>query len=245
EDWGPMPAGDVIAGNPMQQGFNYFTDATGRLSAGVWACTPMTTKPGPYSVNEFMLILEGAVTIVCQDGSETTVRAGESFVIPKGLHCSWQQSEPIRKIYVIFDDPSGMKPADPDALEVIKLSPKGPAGGLEPVELPDLSLFEGTPPSQHLYTYFTDLTGQLTAGVWTCSPMTRKVIPFTRSELMCLLEGAVTIIDGEGREQHFKAGDAVLIPQGMDCGWRSEVPVRKFYCSFEPSEAAEATAAAQ
>ena len=245
EDWGPMPADDVIAGSPMQQGFNYFTDPAGVLSVGVWACTPMTTRPGPYSVNEFMLILEGAVTIVCQDGRETTVKAGESFVIPKGLHCSWKQTEPIRKFYVIFDDPSGLQAADPAALEVIRLAPKGPAGCLEPVALPDLSLFGGTPPIQHIHNYFTDMTGQMTAGVWDCTPMTRKVMPFPRTELMCLLEGAVTIVDRDGDEAHFKAGDAFLIPQGMDCGWRSSEYVRKFYCCFQPRAAAAAAVAAQ
>ena len=233
----------MTAGKPVQRGHNYFTDPTGKTTAGVWDCTPMTTKLEPYSVNEFMLVLEGAVTIVDARGHEETIRAGEAFVIPKGLPCSWKQTDYIRKFYVIFDDPSGMAPKNPDALKVIKLAPKGPAGsGMAKMDLPDPSVFEGGAPTQHVFNYFEDMTGQMTAGVWDCTPMKRKMMPFPRNELMCILEGSVTITDEKGRAETFRAGDSFFVPQGLNNSWTSTEYVRKFYCIFQPKVAAAKTA---
>lgn len=36
-------------------------EASGHLT-GVWDCTPMTIKFGPYEVHEFMFLLEGSIT---------------------------------------------------------------------------------------------------------------------------------------------------------------------------------------
>jgi uncharacterized cupin superfamily protein len=68
--------GTLVAGTPVQRGHTYFEDKTIGLSAGVWDCTAMTGKLEPYSVNEFMLVLEGAVTIV--DARDRAVRPSAS-----------------------------------------------------------------------------------------------------------------------------------------------------------------------
>ena len=91
--WEDIPADTLTAGTPVQHGHSYLDAKELGLSAGVWDCTPMTTKFAPYPVHEFMLVLEGAVTIVEAGGRETTIRAGESFILPKGLNCAWKQRE--------------------------------------------------------------------------------------------------------------------------------------------------------
>jgi uncharacterized cupin superfamily protein len=50
-----------------------------------------------------MLLLEGSVTIAVEDGEEVTIHAGETFVIPQGLRCSWEQGGSVRKFYAIFE----------------------------------------------------------------------------------------------------------------------------------------------
>ena len=105
--WETIDPSTLTAGEPVQRGHVYFCNATGALTAGVWDCTPMTGKLEPYAVNEFMLILEGSVTIVDARGHAQTLHAGEIFVIPKGTPFVWKQTEYMRKYYVIFDDPSG------------------------------------------------------------------------------------------------------------------------------------------
>lgn len=231
-----MPSEMLVTPTPVQRGHSYLEVAELGLSAGVWDCTPVTTKPGPYPVHEFMLVLEGAVTIVETGGRETTVRAGESFILPKGLECAWKQTEYMRKFYVIFDDPSGAAPADPSALSVISVDPRA---AMEPMAV-DPAPIVGPVPKQHVRSWFADPTGQWTVGTWDAEPFERKVLPFPRYELMHLLEGSVTLVDGRGHGQTFRAGDTFLVPMGEPCAWKSTEYVRKIYCIFKPSEAAAA-----
>jgi uncharacterized cupin superfamily protein len=223
-------------GDPVELAHNYYSSPCGRLSAGVWECTPCVGKLGPYPVDEFMLVLSGSVTIVHEDGHEETFRAGDAFAIHKGLRCQWKQTETIRKYYVIYDDPKIEIPEKPVSDRAIRLSPQGPDGvGLERIELEDLSRFEGEAPTQEDHTYFEDATGQLCAGVWTCSPMRRKALPFMQVELMCLLEGAMTLTDSSGQEHKFSAPDVLLEDRGTVSSWTSSEKVRKYYCIFEDS----------
>ena len=122
--WPDIAPETLTAGKPVQRGHLYFEDKAIGLSAGVWDCTAMTTKAEPYSVNELMIVLEGSVTIVDARERAVTVKAGESFLIPKGMPCVWRQDAYIRKFFVIFDDASGMAPSDPAVLEVLRPDPQ-------------------------------------------------------------------------------------------------------------------------
>ncbi len=231
-----IPAEILTAGTPVQRGHSYLEVPEIGLSAGVWDCTAMTTRTGPYPVTEFMLVLEGGVTIVEANGRETTVSAGQSFILPKGLECSWKQPGYMRKFYVIFDDASGLAAADPAKLSVILPDTTAPLGPLQVDPAP----IAGPVPAQHARSWHTDPTGQWTVGVWEATPYVRKVVPSNRYELMHLLEGSVTLEDGQGNEQTFRAGDTFLVPLGAPNGWKSTEHVRKIYCSFQPRAAAAA-----
>ncbi|MDG2459397.1 MAG: cupin domain-containing protein [Luminiphilus sp.] len=62
----------------------------------------------PYGVDEFMLFLEGSVTLTSADGSAVTVNAGEAVTIPKEWTGVWETSG-YRKIWVIYSaDGSGL-----------------------------------------------------------------------------------------------------------------------------------------
>lgn len=239
--WEPIPADTLTAGTPVQRGHLYFNDEKTGLMAGVWDCTPFTSKPGPYPVNEFMHVLEGSVTIVEASGRQTTVKAGESFIIPKGTPCHWHQSENIRKFFVIFPDKAGTKTADAAKLGVIKLDTGQPLG---PSDIPDKSIFTGPVPTQHARTWFDDASGQLTVGVWDTTPFSRHPALFPRTELMHLLEGSVTIGSGAAA-QTFKAGDTFLVPEGAPYTWTSTAYVRKIYCIFKAKAVATQSAAAE
>ncbi len=232
--WDPIPAESVTDGSPVQHGHTYFNDSTGTLSAGVWTCTPFTAKLTPYAVNEFMYVLEGSVTIIDADGHEETIRAGESFVVPKGMPSIWKQTQNIRKFYVIFDDPSGQSPENPSRLSVRRLDP---ATTMTPAREQDESRYIGAVPEQHLYPVFTDMTGQMTVGIWDTTEMHTKPLPFARNELMHLLEGNVTITNGDGMARTFSAGDTFLVPQGMTYQWDSEGYVKKIFCIFQAQDA--------
>jgi uncharacterized cupin superfamily protein len=241
EVWEEINPDELQSGTPVQRGHLYFNDEETGLMAGVWDCTPMTLKPGPYPVSEFMHVLEGSVTIVHEDGTEETMRAGDNFIIPKGTPCTWKQTEYIRKFFVIFDDASVAASNDPAQLRVIRPQPQGPDGGLTPAEAGDPAAFVGAVPDISEHTYFTDPSGQLIVGLWEASAMERPVGPINRCELMLPVEGEMTLL-GDGEEFHFKTGDAVYVPVGAPYGWRSSGKVRKIYCIFmkKAAEAAEA-----
>ncbi|MDQ8697435.1 cupin domain-containing protein [Hyphomicrobium sp. LHD-15] len=232
EDWGPMPSDDLIAGKGQQFGHLWLDDPVCGLMVGVWSCSPMTGKMGPWSTNEVMMLIEGSVAIDHADGTSLDVSAGEAFFIPKGTVCSWRQAGNLKKFFVIHSDSSGLVAPDAAQLKARKIDLSAP---LSPTDGPDASLLSGAAPTCHENTAFTDLTGQLTAGIWSATPYLRTSVPASRHELMHILEGETTLIDGSGQSETFAAGDTVFVPLGAVTGWSSTQPVRKIFCSFTPA----------
>ena len=230
-----LPAIDpslLSSGTPVQHGHEYFTDDTKTLTAGVWDCSVMTEKFGPYAVNEFMVILEGSVIIVDGKGHEETVSAGQAFVIPKGMPLEWKQTEYVRKFYVIFDDPSDAAAPDPDSLQITRIDL---GATLPPVGEQDTSRYKGNVPDQHVLNAFKDASGQMSVGLWDTTDMHTHAQPFQRNELMHLLEGSVTFAGAGGSSVSFSKGDTFLVPKGTHYQWDSTGYVRKIYCIFQPS----------
>lgn len=230
-DWGPLDDVSIESGEPVQRGHFYLNDEDLGLMAGVWDCTPFVSTMAPYPVEEFMAVLEGSVTIVLEDGSEETIRAGECFVLPKGLVCQWKQTEYVRKYFVIFSGETGAAPSDPSSLRVIRLQPDVTA---TPIVIEDTSQIIGPVPKQGEHDYYADPTGQFLVGMWDSEGFERPVTPFNRYELMCILEGEMTLSDGAGNDQVFKAGEAAFVPMGAPYKWVSNEYVRKFYAIFLP-----------
>jgi len=104
---GNCEAENVVAGTPVETGHQYFADDSGQLSAGVWECTPYTAHFTHYPVDEFCSILAGEVLITDRHGHAERFGSGECFVIPRGIECTWEITETLRKFYVIFDKTEG------------------------------------------------------------------------------------------------------------------------------------------
>ena len=234
-EWEEIAADDLETGTPVQRGHIYHEEPAVGYMAGVWDCTAMTLKFSPYPVHEFMFVLEGSITIALADGSETTVNAGEAFVIPKGLPCKWIQPGYVRKFFVIFEDPETAPAGDVASQNIIVPQRSGPEGGLTRYEISDTSVYAGAVPDQNNHVYFTDPSGQMLVGVWDCTPSDRGPVRSTRNELMCLLEGSVSLTDEAGQSQTFGPGEAVYVTQGTKFGWKNETYVKKFYAIYEPS----------
>jgi uncharacterized cupin superfamily protein len=235
ETWEAIDPASLLAGTPVQRGHIYHEKPDLGYVAGVWDCTAMTSKVEPYAVNEFMLLLEGSVTIEVEGGEPVVIRAGEAFVIPQGLRCSWKQEGRVRKYFAIFEDRSGRAHKDPAALGVIRPQAAGPRSGMTPVAIQNPEIFLNGVPTQRDHGYFEDGTHQMFVGLWQSSPFERAVAPFPRNEIMCILEGSVTLTDGGGAEHRFAAGDVAYVPMGAPCGWKSSESVRKFYVIFQPT----------
>jgi uncharacterized cupin superfamily protein len=230
--WPDMPRESLESGAPVQSGLAYFEDAAIGLSAGLWECSAFTARLEPYPVHEFMLLLEGEVTIAEAGGRVTTVKAGESFVIPRGLHCQWIQKGRVRKYYVIYE-PKDEPAVDVAALRVVK--PEHVRAPAESSPPPSAEVLIGPVPKQHGQDCYVDPSGQFQIGTWDTSYYHRKVVPFPRYELMHFLEGSVSITHRDGGTQTFEAGDTLFIPKGTEADFKIGGDyLRKIYAIFAP-----------
>ena len=227
--WEAFPEGEIVSGTSKHSGITLFEDKARGLTAGVWEQGANESRWIDYPVNEFMTVLEGEVVIVEEDRT-VSIKAGESFIIPKGLRCRWTQPGHVRKFFVIFEDASGLVNKGP--LRTIKIDP---AVKLEPSTPPAAAMLLSPVPTQHAHDYFSDATGQLNIGVWDTTGYHRKLIDFPRHELMCLLEGSVEFEDDKGVKQRFTAGDTFFVPMGTPNSWKSEGYLRKIFVIFQPS----------
>lgn len=93
----------LISGNPKQTVWNHYEDLTGRYFAGYWE-----SDVGKWHINyteeETCQLLAGVSVVTAEDGTATTLRAGDSFVIPKGFKGTWEVVEPSRKLYAILEE---------------------------------------------------------------------------------------------------------------------------------------------
>ena len=115
------------------------SDPAAGLEAGVWESEPNLGRWMEWPVHEFMIIVEGEVVMIEND-SETVIGPGESFFIPKGRRCVWNQSSYAKKFFMIFDDKSTVS-----------------AGGASPILKLD--------PYVGPHRYFEDASGQLRVEV--------------------------------------------------------------------------------
>ena len=231
EVWPDFPESEISSGTRASIGHRWIDDKITGLSVGVWEAEANLGRWMRWPVHEFMVVVEGEVVMVEED-RETVIGPGESFFIPKGRRCIWNQSGYAKKLMIIFDDQSGL--SSDGAQPIIKFDPKVK---LAPSTPPSAEILNSPIPVQQAHEYFKDATGQFAIGVWQTTGYHRKLINFPRHELMHLLEGTVTFTDDKGGTQSFKPGDTFFVPMGTPNSWKSEGTLRKIYCSFQPRKA--------
>ena len=230
ETWEEMPASTLVSGRPVQRGRLYIDDPARGLTAGIWAGSAFTSVMAPHDNDEFMLLLDGAVEIAEPSGKVTRIVAGESFILPKGLVRQWRQTGDVKKIFVILETPDDAAARDTRGLAVLKPDPTvalSPSAGPKPE-----MLLSGTP-RQSGHEIFEDREGRLTVGVWSSTAYHRKPMPFPRHELMCLLDGNVSITGPSGRTQTFTAGESFFVPYGALTDFRTDGDVKKIYATLD------------
>lgn len=228
ERWPDYPEEEIASGSRACKGHFYLEDPKLGLTTGVWEAEANETNWLEYPVHEFMIILEGEVTIEEQD-KETTVKAGESFVIPKGLKCRWLQKARARKFFVILEDNADV--AADATRHAIRINPKAALQASEP---PSAAVLLSPAPQQHSRDDYVTMDGRFTVGVWDTTAYTRKLIDFPRHELMHILEGSVTFTGAKGEQVTFKAGDTFFVPLGTPNSWSCSAYLRKIFCILMP-----------
>ncbi len=60
----------------------------------------VSTFPWEYDATEVCYLLDGKVTVTAEDGEQITFGKGDLVKFDKGLKCTWEIHEPVRKHYL-------------------------------------------------------------------------------------------------------------------------------------------------
>jgi uncharacterized protein len=96
----PLEHAELLKGIPMGLDHAYFLRLENGLRAGIWRSGPYTERYEDYPADEFMVVLEGEVTLEGDDFRDT-YRKGDAFFVPKGFKGIWRQPVAMLKFYVI------------------------------------------------------------------------------------------------------------------------------------------------
>ena len=88
------PVGDL----PRQTDAGFF--AADNLVAGTWECEPGTLELD-LDITEFCHLLSGHWVLTSASGQVTEIRAGDSWIFPKGWKGTAEVVETVRKVYMI------------------------------------------------------------------------------------------------------------------------------------------------
>lgn len=94
----PDPA-IVLAGDPVHT--TWSLEERGQIYSGMWQATPGKWKVS-YAEWEYVYIHEGVSVLTDAEGTATTLRAGDSWIIRPGFEGTWEVIETTLKDYVII-----------------------------------------------------------------------------------------------------------------------------------------------
>lgn len=96
-------ADTVIDGKADERGHLFFTNATGKVNAGVWECAPCTERIRNYPFDQCCFVLEGLLTIIDENGHAETFSPGDAFIIPRGFNGDWCMTERYKNFFVTVE----------------------------------------------------------------------------------------------------------------------------------------------
>lgn len=175
--------------------------------------------------DEFLILLEGAVTLEGA-GKTIPIAANQSVVVTRGTAFTWSSREGARLIAMRRNGSPAAAPA------IIPIDESAP---LEPSGAPLAELLVGPTPSCRNFTDYRSGDGEFVCGTWDSTPYHRLSMLYGHYELMHLLEGSVTFVDGAGMQGTFSKGDIFLVEQGAHCSWESREHVKKVYAIYRPA----------
>lgn len=178
------------------------------------------------AADEFIVVCDGALVLEHVAGT-IELAEGESAVLISGGTYAWRTTRPTRLAYMRHADRGG--PAVPRVIPIDVLA------ALQPSAPPAAELLTSPTPSCRSHVDHRSADGEFTCGTWDSTAYSRKAMRYAHSELMVLLEGAVTLEDETGASRRFERGDIFVVQQGALCAWDSREPVRKVYAIVRPA----------
>jgi len=97
---------------------------------------------------------------------------------------------------------------------------------------PDPAKVLGGDPLQTARNFYSDPTGQFSAGIWE-GAVGAWSVNYTEEEFCHLLSGIVVLTDNAGSSRRFEAGASFVIPAGFTGTWANVTAARKLYVIYE------------
>lgn len=88
-------------GEQKEASVDLLVSADGRVSLGIWECTPGRFTADRSGSTEFCHFLSGKVEMTHPDGTVQVFGPGDAITLPQGWKGIWHVVEQVRKIYVI------------------------------------------------------------------------------------------------------------------------------------------------
>jgi uncharacterized cupin superfamily protein len=221
--------GNAVAATPGEDRFlasrRCLDWAPGPVTAGVITLDAGGGAVPSMPADEFIVVDAGRVTLSYPD-AVLTLEAGQSAVIQQGAAFSWLADRPVSLIFARYN---GSQPGE-RAIVPIEENPQ-----LEPSGTPLAELLLTPAPACRNYSDYRSADGEFVCGTWDSTPYHRRAMFYRHFELMVLLEGSVTFVDGTGRAGTFSKGDIFLVEQGATCSWESREHVAKVYVIYRPA----------
>ncbi len=97
EDWGPLEG----ATGPEMRTSGLTLWEAGDASSGIWEC-PAGPSRWTLETQEFVHLLTGRMTVTPDGAEPVELVAGDTMVFPLGWSGTWDITETLRKVYVIY-----------------------------------------------------------------------------------------------------------------------------------------------
>ncbi len=167
-------------------------------------------------------IIEAGELTLEGEGFNLSLKAGDCFVIPRGVALRWQHKGDLRRLFMVFP---GLPASAEMPGRVLRIDLGLP---LQPCNPPAADVLLTATPRAWSQTLFT--SANLRIGLWECEAYARKTIEPSYCELMHIIEGAVTLTPEHGAPCSVHAGETVVVPAGASNAWTSLEKVRKVFC---------------
>ena len=99
----PLDPDSILGGTPETTGVVLFESEDGRVTRGLWQCTP--GRLTDVEVDEMFVVVSGRATIEFEDGPSIDVGPGDVCVLEEGARTVWTVHETLRKVYQITSGP--------------------------------------------------------------------------------------------------------------------------------------------
>ena len=99
-----MTQANIFKGQGVETGTFDYTDPTGQFICGIWESTPCIEYIPSYPCDEFCYLLSGEIIVTDTSGRAQSFKAGEGFMVLRGLQCTYEMVGVTRKYSIMFEN---------------------------------------------------------------------------------------------------------------------------------------------